>query len=237
MSASLLKLPASSNSPMNGPCNGQSGLNGNDRLSHSKLALKGSCKTVTDYFEFAIHSILFQRGIYPAEDFMTVRKYALPLLWLANEEVVSYVGAIMTQIRRWIYAKRILKLALVIVAKLSCEIVERWEFSINVNAIQDNDDTIGALPARETIQGEIQAIIRQITASAAFLPVLSDVDGEGHTFNVLVHTDQDASAPCEWIDIQEDDRKIQGQHEQVDFSSLNTNIHQIGTQVSYKVME
>lgn len=211
-------------------------------VTDSKLALKGSCRTVTDYFEFAIHNILFQRGIYPAEDFITVRKYALPLLWLANDDVVQYIGAILAQIKRWIYAKRILKLALVIVAKLTCEIVERWEFSISSSGLGENDETEteserGIGPSRETIQREIQAIIRQITASAAFLPVLSDIDGEGHTFNVLVHTDQEANAPSEWIDIQKDDRIVEGSHEQVDFSAFKTSVHRIGTQVSYKVLD
>ena len=39
----------------------------------SKLALKGSLKIVCDYFEFALNSILYQRGIYPQEDFVTVK--------------------------------------------------------------------------------------------------------------------------------------------------------------------
>jgi hypothetical protein len=33
------------------------------------LSLKGSSKLVTEFFEYSINTILFQRGVYPAEDF------------------------------------------------------------------------------------------------------------------------------------------------------------------------
>lgn len=34
-----------------------------------KLALRGSSKVVNEFFEYCINTILFQRGVYPAEDF------------------------------------------------------------------------------------------------------------------------------------------------------------------------
>lgn len=202
-----------------------------------KLAFKGSCKTVTDYFEFAIHNILFQRGIYPAEDFATVRKYALPLLLSTDEEVVSYIAKIMHQIKRWVYGKRVLKLALVIISRLTGEPVERWEFSIHSESKDGEDDEPSEGRPREVVQKEIQAIIRQITSLAAYLPVLDDPEGEGHTFNVVVHADPNANAPAEWLDTNGDDRQIPGEHEKVDFSAFKTSDHCIGTQVAYRVNE
>lgn len=40
-----------------------------DEAKTHKLALKGSSKLVTEFFEYSINTILFQRGVYPAEDF------------------------------------------------------------------------------------------------------------------------------------------------------------------------
>lgn len=209
-------------------------------LDAQKLALKGSCKTVTDYLEFAIHSILFQRGIYPAEDFCTVRKYALPLLLSTDDQVIQYISTIMKQIKRWVYGNRILKLTLVIVSRATGESVERWEFTIHSDAVvlesQDLEQQKQNERPRQEVQREIQAIIRQITSLAAFLPVLIDSDGEGYTFNVLVHADNQTNAPPEWLDTNGDDKPILGQHEQVDFSSFSTNIHRVGTFVSYKLV-
>lgn len=41
------------------------------------------------------------------------------------------------------------------------------------------------------VQGEIQAIIRQITASVSFLPMIDDPC----TFEMLVYTDKDTETP------------------------------------------
>lgn len=106
-------------------------------MSASKLALKGSSKIVSDYFEFAINSILFQRGIYPAEDFITVRKYDLPMVINNDEDVKNYISNIMQQLKKWIYGKRITKLIVVIVSTSTGESIERWEFNIET---KDDDE-------------------------------------------------------------------------------------------------
>jgi mitotic spindle assembly checkpoint protein MAD2 len=40
-----------------------------EKAQTHKLALRGSSKLVTEFFEYSINSILFQRGVYPPEDF------------------------------------------------------------------------------------------------------------------------------------------------------------------------
>lgn len=47
---------------------------------------------------------------------------------------------------------------------------------------------------RKEIMSEIQAIIRQITASVSFLPLLE----EQCTFDLLVYTDKDSEVPALW---------------------------------------
>lgn len=42
-----------------------------DKAKTHKLALKGSSKTIVEFFDFACNTILFQRGVYPPEDFTT----------------------------------------------------------------------------------------------------------------------------------------------------------------------
>lgn len=48
-----------------------------DKAQTHKLSLKGSSKLVTEFFEYSINTILFQRGVYPSEDFTV---YGLPYL-------------------------------------------------------------------------------------------------------------------------------------------------------------
>ncbi|KAK6462146.1 DNA-binding protein [Scheffersomyces coipomensis] len=213
------------------------GVNGNgDATSSSKLALKGSSKIVTDYFEYAINSILFQRGIYPIEDFITIRKYNLSLLVSNDPEVKTYIANIMLQIKKWIYGKRIAKLVVVIISKSTLENIERWEFNIDVL----QDDNIGSgndtPKSKDETQREIQSIIRQITSSVSYLPVLKEDD---YSFNVLVYTDPNNptnTIPIEWCDTNGDGRHIAGDNvDKVDFTSFSTNLHKVGTSVSYKL--
>lgn len=196
----------------------------------TKLALKGSSKIVTDYFEFATHNILFQRGIYPPEDFITVKRYDLPMLMSSDDEVKTYIGNIMTQLKKWIYGGKLLKLVVVIMNKASAEPVERWEFSVDIHG-----DGLEEEKPKAEVQREIQAIVRQITASVSYLPFLKD---DIYTFNVLVYTDPSYDTrriPAEWADTNGDGKHIEGESDSVRFSSFDTNVHHIGTLVSYKL--
>lgn len=193
-----------------------------------KLQLKGSSKIVADYFEFAINTILFQRGIYPQEDFISVRKYGLSVVVSDDDEVKQYIAKIMHQLKRWVYSKKMSKLVVAIILKTLGEIHERWEFDLEVTS--DGDD-VETRPNSE-VQRDIQAIVRQITSSVSFLPVLDDDD---YTFNVLTYTAQNIPVPLDWADAE--DRNVDGAAEKVDFRGFDTNLHHVGTKVVYKLRD
>ncbi|MCP8718709.1 MAG: HORMA domain-containing protein [Asgard group archaeon] len=200
----------------------------------SKLALKGSSKIVCDYFEFALNSILYQRGIYPQEDFVTVRKYDLPMVISDDYEVQQYIKNIMKQIKKWVYGSQINKFVIVIVSKSDLENIERWEFNVETKEIEtgESNSTEEEEKPRLEIQKEIRAIIRQITSLVSYLPVLKD---DEYTFNVLVYTDPTTTIPIEWSDTQGDGRILSGDNvDNVAFTSFSTDIHKVGTSVSYK---
>ena len=45
-------------------------------------------------------SVLYQRGIYPPEDFKVVKKYGLNVLVTTDDEVKNYIKRIMGQLSR-----------------------------------------------------------------------------------------------------------------------------------------
>ncbi|KAF2998202.1 hypothetical protein E8E13_004737 [Curvularia kusanoi] len=195
-----------------------------DESKVHKLALKGSSKIVNEFvnrdspaspqFEYSINTILFQRGVYPAEDFTAVKKYGLTMMVTADDQVKAYIKKIMTQLKEWMYGGKITKLVVVITSKETGEHVERWQFDVQIfgkhaknksakpAADQENENSVpetGEVPEEKTeaeIQAEIQSVFRQITASVTFLPML---DGNC-TFNVLVYADADSDVPLEWGD-------------------------------------
>ncbi|ODQ80914.1 hypothetical protein BABINDRAFT_34104 [Babjeviella inositovora NRRL Y-12698] len=201
--------------------------------TRSTVSLKGSSKIVADFFEYSINSILYQRGIYPPEDFITVKKYGLNMVITHDDDIKKYIRKILSQLHKWLMRGNIDKLIVAIVNKDDYEAVERWQFDVKLfSNTEPREDAPEKL--YEDVQREIQAIIRQITASVTFLPILS---AGNYTFNVLVYCDPNAQVPTEWIDSQRGGMDLEGRVENVKFKEFSTNEHEIGTLVSYKLNE
>ncbi|KAK0386627.1 hypothetical protein NLU13_6462 [Sarocladium strictum] len=221
-----------------------------DKSKVHKLSLKGSSKLVAEFFQYSIHTILFQRGVYPAEDFTAVKKYGLNMLVSADDQVKAYIKKIMSQLDKWMVGGKISKLVIVITDKDTGERVERWQFDVQIfqpvkksksskatAASTDKENSAGdrsaPAPADKTeaeIQAEIAAIFRQITASVTFLPQLSG----DCTFNVLVYADADSDVPVEWGD--SDAKEIEN-GERVQLRGFSTANHRVDTLVSYRLGE
>ncbi|KAK0733026.1 DNA-binding protein [Lasiosphaeria miniovina] len=229
-----------------------------DKSKVHKLSLKGSAKLVAEFFQYSIHTILFQRGVYPAEDFSAVKKYGLNMLVSSDDQVRAYIKKIMGQLDRWMVGGKISKLVIVITNKDTGEPVERWQFDVQIfakpskssrskqptpkpspNPQADSENaepsptTPTSPPAEKTeseIQAEIAAIFRQITASVTFLPQLAG----DCTFNVLVYADADSDVPVEWGD---SDAKEIVDGERVQLRGFSTASHRVDTLVSYRLQD
>ena len=81
--------------------------------------------------------------------------------------------------------------------------------------------------SQKEITSEIQAIIRQITASVTFLPLLD----EPCTFDLLVYTDNDVDVPQAW---EESDPRYIANSDEVKLRSFTTKVHRVDACVSYK---
>lgn len=201
----------------------------------SPITLKGSTRTITEFFEYSINSILYQRGVYPEEDFTTVRKYDLTLMKTHDDELQAYIRRILGQVHKWMLGGKCNKLVICIMDKDEGDIVERWAFDIERLSETESSNSGTGEPQGETtlskeeIQRQIRALIRQITASVTFLPELSHVGR--YTFNVLAYTDAYATVPIEWAD-SESKEIVDG--EVMQFKSFSTENHKVGAQVSYK---
>ncbi|KAF2458821.1 mitotic spindle checkpoint component mad2 [Lineolata rhizophorae] len=217
-----------------------------DKAKTHKLSLKGSSKIVAEFFEYSINTILFQRGVYPAEDFTAVKKYGLNMLVSSDDQVKAYIKKIMSQLNKWMLGGKISKLVVVITSKETGEHVERWQFDVQIfgksskarssKRTGDKENSAPNTPdappekTEKEIQEEIQSIFRQITASVTFLPML---DGNC-TFNVLVYADADSDVPIEWGD---SDAKEIKNGEKVQLRSFSTSNHRVDTLVSYRLAD
>jgi mitotic spindle assembly checkpoint protein MAD2 len=206
---------------------------GSEVAQKTTITLRGSTALVVEFFAYAINSILYQRGIYPPETFVRKQKYGLSMLVSNDEGLKEYLGNVLTQLSTWMMHRSVQKLVLVICGSESGATLERWVFDVQHDKSAtkttgpDGDDVVGTKSEKE-IMGEIQAIIRQITASVTFLPLLS----EACTFDLLVYTDKECSVPVEW---EESDPKYIAQSSEVKLRSFTTSVHKVDTMVSYKM--
>jgi mitotic spindle assembly checkpoint protein MAD2 len=117
----------------------------------------------------------------------------------------------MAQVEHWLMSGDVQRLVVVVSGVDSGETLERWQFNVSLEENGDGENQIpntstGAVGSNNKIKanqktikeihGEIQAIIRQITASVTFLPLLN----EPCSFDLLVYTNKETAVPAKWED-------------------------------------
>ena len=172
------------------------------------------------------------------ETFKRESKYGLTVLTTTDAGLLRYLSSIQKQISQWLEDGTLQRLVVVVQGVDSMETLERWQFNVSVQQDNNNGATMGSenvAPNAEKkpgktmkeIHNEIQAIIRQITASVTFLPLLE----EPCTFDLLVYTNKNANVPDKWAD--SDPCYIMNSSE-VKLRSFTTSVHQVDSMVCYK---
>ncbi|XP_015260502.1 mitotic spindle assembly checkpoint protein MAD2A [Cyprinodon tularosa] len=190
------------------------------------ITLKGSAELVAEFFSFGINSILYQRGIYPPETFSRATHYDMILQVTTDPKLQNYLADVVSQLKEWLFQCTVQKLVLVITCLETNEVLERWQFDIEC----DKSAADGSAPREASIkmiQNEIRSVIRQITATITFLPLLETPCA----FDLLVYTDKDLVVPEKW---EESGPQIIDQSEEVRLRSFTTSIHKVNSMVAYK---
>ncbi|XP_069599977.1 mitotic spindle assembly checkpoint protein MAD2A [Ranitomeya imitator] len=193
------------------------------------ITLKGSADIVSEFFYFGINSILYQRGIYPAETFTRAQKYGLTLLISTDPDLKNYLNTVVEQLKDWLYKCQVQKLVVVISSIDNSEILERWQFDIECDKAV-KDDSIVRDKSPKVIQEEIRSVIRQITATVTFLPLLETACA----FDLLIYTDKDSEVPVKW---EESGPQFVSNSEEVRLRSFTTTIHKVNSMVAYKKID
>ncbi|KTF92721.1 hypothetical protein cypCar_00038444 [Cyprinus carpio] len=175
---------------------------------------------------FGINSILYQRGIYPAETFTRVTQYDMSLHLTTDAKLKNYLTNVISQLKEWLFDCTVQKLVVVITSPQTNEVLERWQFDIDC----DKTAKESGAPREKSIkaiQEEIRSVIRQITATVTFLPLLETACA----FDLLIYTDKDLEVPEQW---EESGPQLIDQSEEVRLRSFTTSIHKVNSMVAYK---
>ncbi|KAG1736684.1 DNA-binding protein [Suillus paluster] len=194
------------------------------------ITLKGSTNLVTEFFKYAANTILFQRGVYPSDDFHMVKKYGQTVLVTQDLALENYLDRILKQVNKWLLTGSVTQLVLAIISKDTRLPLERWVFDVNlVEQPADSSDPPPVKPETE-IQAEIRYILKQIVSTVTFLPIIDAPT----VFNILAYTHDSADVPAdEWVDT--DPLAIEAsKSQQVKLRSFSTDIHRIEAMVAYR---
>lgn len=170
------------------------------------------------------------------ETFKRESKYGLTCLTTTDEGLLRYLHNVQKQVTEWLQTGHIQRLVVVVKGVDTLETLERWQFNVSVDDATGTENATPNAPQKEggksikEIHNEVQAIIRQITASVTFLPLLQ----EPCTFDLLVYTDKDVAAPEKWAD--SDPCYILNSAE-VKLRSFTTTVHKVDSMVAYKEAE
>jgi hypothetical protein len=111
--------------------------------------------------------------VYPPESFEQRRQYGLAIMVTSDARLASYLATVLEALEGWLETGTLQKLVLVIAGTPEGDVLERWTFDVQADkAVVDG----GAPPPDKDeaeIMAEIGAVIRQITASVTFLPMLN----------------------------------------------------------------
>ena len=222
------------------------------KVQSQQVTLKGSAQLVSEFFNYGINSILYQRGIYPSESFTRKQQYGLTVLVSTDERVKNFLKSVLSQIEEWLVERKVKKLVVVLTSVETKEVLERWEFKVEYETEENDDSKAGnentnpnsdpsqkkgtnsdkkycdvSKKDEKAIRKDIGAVIRQITASVSFLPLLDCIC----SFDILIYSHKDLEVPVEWG---ETDACIIQDSEEVKLRSFSTNIHRVEAAVSYK---
>ncbi|KAJ7380447.1 MAD2 mitotic arrest deficient-like 1 [Desmophyllum pertusum] len=197
------------------------------------ITLKGSAELVTEFFGYGINNILYQRGVYPSDSFKREQFYDLTLFVCDNKELQDYLSKVLQQIKDWLEENTLQRIVMVISEVDTDEVKERWQFDIQKETTGKTEDNKGETSkppppkSKKDIQREMRDVIRQITASVTFLPLL---DGQC-AFDLLAYTSRDQDIPECW---EESQARIIANSQEVRLRSFSTTVHKVDTMVSYK---
>ncbi|XP_012275343.1 mitotic spindle assembly checkpoint protein MAD2A [Orussus abietinus] len=198
------------------------------------ITLKGSAELVKQYLHYGVNSILYQRGIYPPETFEPAEHFGLFILMSTDEKIKSFLDTVLGQVQEWLVQRKVQKVTLVITDVNTKEVLEKWDFKVDYEGTKSNGatDSTSSLPDVGTkdvksIQKEIREVIRQITGTVSFLPLLDCLC----SFDILTYTVPDCGIPKEWDETQP---VFIANSQEVQLRSFSTSIHKMDTIVSYK---
>ena len=149
-----------------------------------------------------------------------------------DEKLRDYLGKVLKDLEMWLLKGEVKQLVLVLSGVTSQVTLERWVFLVEHADDKENGGNKQQVPSksRKEISNEIAALLRQITATVTFLPMLDDQCA----FDILIYTDKETAVPIQW---EESNPHLVENAAEVRLRSFDTKIHKVEAAVAYREVD
>ena len=143
-----------------------------------------------------------------------------------DDRLKKHLQIIFDQMQEFLLQRKLHRVVMTLIRIDTKETIERWEFKIDCNNSVTDDKQIEV--DLKAIQTQIRDLIRQITASITYLPLIDDPV----SFDILFYTDKDIQlSSTDWSD---STPHIIPNAEEVQLRSFNTKVHNLKASVAFK---
>jgi mitotic spindle assembly checkpoint protein MAD2B len=178
-------------------------------MSRQDIALdtyQAIVSTFSSLLTVAVHTILYERGIYPADSFTSARKYNAAVRQNRSPVVCKWIADAVSAVESEILKGLVSRVALVVFS-LKSEPLERYMFDIsgfpkvpaNEAHTQFDPQSATILHSVVDLEEQFRAAMQRISFASSRLPKLPD----NCTFTLSVELNDDAEAPIQhpqpWI--------------------------------------
>jgi mitotic spindle assembly checkpoint protein MAD2B len=156
-------------------------------------------QTFTDFLTVAIHTILYERGLYPASTFISTRKYNFPVRQNRHPKVCQWINDAVSSVSA-LLLKGAVRRVVVVIYNRDLEVMERFLFDVERFPVVDPKEALTEFEAREgqqmrisvtDVEEQLRATIRKLAYTGSKMGLLP----EGCTYTVAVELRDRADPP------------------------------------------
>ncbi|KAE9371607.1 DNA-binding protein [Stipitochalara longipes BDJ] len=157
-------------------------------------------QTFTDFLTVALHTILYERALYPSSTFISTRKYNFPVRQNRHPKVCSWINDAVSNVSA-LMLKGTVRRVVVVIFNQDLDVMERYLFDVERFPVVDPKEALTEFEAREgqgdlkisvtDVEEQLRATIRRLSYACSKMGPLP----EGCTYTVAVELRDQAEPP------------------------------------------
>jgi mitotic spindle assembly checkpoint protein MAD2B len=157
-------------------------------------------QTFTDFLTVALHTILYERGLYPANTFISTRKYNFPVRQNRHPKVCAWINDAVSSVSTLLLKGTVRRVVVVIYSR-DLQVMERFMFDVERFPVVDPKEAFTEFEAREgqgemrisvtDVEEQLRGTIRRLAYTGGKMGPLP----EGCTYTLAVELREKADVP------------------------------------------